>query len=72
MLLSNRLIYGDRLKCGNEEVARRALVLPDGGKHLRTMHLGQSVCGKDCWMYRLLSERCVSGMIPSPWSFILC
>jgi DNA replication ATP-dependent helicase Dna2 len=59
MLLSNRLIYGDRLRCGNEEVARRTLVLPDGGKYLCTLHVDKPVCGKDCWMYQLLSERCV-------------
>jgi DNA replication ATP-dependent helicase Dna2 len=29
MTLSNRLIYGDRLKCGSEEVARRKLILPN-------------------------------------------
>ena len=59
MLLSNRLIYGDRLRCGNEEVARRTLVLPDGGKYLCTLNVDTPVCGKDCWMYQLLSERCV-------------
>ncbi|KAJ2918121.1 hypothetical protein MD484_g2295, partial [Candolleomyces efflorescens] len=28
MLLSNKLIYSDRLKCGSEEVAKRRLILP--------------------------------------------
>ena len=63
MLLSNRLIYGDRLKCGNEEVARRTLVLPDGGKYLRKMHVDKPTCGTDCWMNSLLSERCASLII---------
>jgi DNA replication ATP-dependent helicase Dna2 len=59
MLLSNRLIYGDRLKCGTEEVARRTLVLPDGGKYLRMMHTSKQTCEKHCWMNKLLSERYV-------------
>lgn len=57
MLLSNRLIYGDRLRCGNEEVAKRSLKLPDGGKFLQEMHVGERMCGEDCWINRLLSER---------------
>lgn len=57
MLLSNRLIYGDRLRCGNEEVAKRVLKLPDGGKFLQEMHVRERVCECDCWINRLLSER---------------
>lgn len=57
MLLSNRLIYGDLLKCGNEEVAKRSLVLPDGGKYLSSLHTDKALCGSDCWMERLMSER---------------
>ena len=57
MLLSNRLISGDRLRCGNEEVASQALSLPDGGKFLCGMHTAKQVCGEGCWMDRLLSEK---------------
>ncbi|TEB08749.1 Dna2-domain-containing protein [Coprinellus micaceus] len=52
MTLSNRLIYGDRLKCGSEEVARRKLILPNesenGEERLR---------GADdrCWLSYLTS-----------------
>jgi hypothetical protein len=59
-LLSNRSIYGDRLKCGTEEVAWRTLVLPDSGKYLRKMYIGKPASRKDCWMDKLLSERCVA------------
>ncbi|KAG2004575.1 DNA replication helicase dna2, variant 2 [Coprinopsis cinerea AmutBmut pab1-1] len=38
MLLSNKLIYDDRLKCGSESVAGRRLELPDGGMAVRRMH----------------------------------
>jgi hypothetical protein len=48
MLLSNRLIYGDQPKCGTEEVAWRTLVLPDGDKYLRKMHISKPACRKDC------------------------
>lgn len=57
MLLSNRLIYGDRLKCGNEQVAKRSLKLTDGGKFLQGMHARERLCGEDCWIDKLLSER---------------
>ncbi|KAF8273386.1 AAA domain-containing protein [Lactarius quietus] len=29
MLLSNKLIYGDRLSCGNQKVANQCLIIPD-------------------------------------------
>lgn len=60
MLLSNRLIYGDLLKCGNEEVAKRSLVLPDGGKYLGSLHPDRALCRGDCWIKRLMSERWVN------------
>lgn len=57
MLLSNRLIYGNRLKCGNQKVAKRSLILPDDGKYLHKVHGIEAACGNNCWMARLMSDR---------------
>lgn len=57
MLLSNKLIYGDRLRCGSELVANRSLVLPDR-TFLRGLHGGKLTChSKGCWIETLMSER---------------
>ena len=59
MLLSNRLIYGDRLRCGSDAVARRSLKIPDHS-YLRRMHANSSTCttaDAPCWLSRLLDER---------------
>lgn len=53
MLLSNKLIYEDRLRCGNEAIAKQALQLP----HRATCaDIGKSACGGDCWIQGLLEE----------------
>ncbi|KAF8965377.1 AAA domain-containing protein [Flammula alnicola] len=61
MLLSNRLIYSDRLRCGNEKVAKASLVLGDRG-FLGRLHRGgggdHDGCGEQCWLERLVDERC--------------
>ncbi|KAF8960597.1 AAA domain-containing protein [Flammula alnicola] len=61
MLLSNRLIYSDRLRCGNEAVAKASLVLGDRG-FLGRLHRGgggdHDGCGEQCWLERLVDERC--------------
>ncbi|KAH9949710.1 Dna2-domain-containing protein [Amylocystis lapponica] len=59
MLLSNKLIYSDRLRCGSEEVANRSLVLPEGS-FLRGLHVSAKMrCQQeDCWLAKLLDERC--------------
>ncbi|KAF9261112.1 Dna2-domain-containing protein [Marasmius fiardii PR-910] len=58
MLLSNKLIYGNRLHCGSEEVARQSLVLPNRS-FLQTIHREKSSCpGGDCWIEKLMSESC--------------
>ncbi|KAG1727676.1 Dna2-domain-containing protein [Suillus paluster] len=57
MQLSNKLIYGDRLRCGSEEVAKRTLVLPNEcmvGK----LEPGMCLCEESCWLRYLLSESC--------------
>jgi len=57
MLLSNKLIYSDNLKCGSREVAKRSLKVPDVDKshpeHLMR-HEGP------CWLQRLLDRRYVT------------
>lgn len=53
MLLSNKLIYDDRLRCGNEAIAKQALQLP----HRATCaDVGASTCDADCWIQGLLEE----------------
>lgn len=57
MLLSNKLIYSDRLRCGSEEVAKQSLKLPNHD-FLRKMHGGKLTCHqKGCWIQQLMSER---------------
>lgn len=56
MALSNKLIYGDRLRCGSETVAKRSLVLPDR-TFLRAMHRGNQCHSQGCWIEKLMSER---------------
>ena len=63
MTLSNKLIYGDRLRCGNEEVRRRVLNLPSK-EGLQEMHLNKE-SGRcrgvedECWLMKLTDERFV-------------
>ncbi|KAF5357379.1 hypothetical protein D9758_005868 [Tetrapyrgos nigripes] len=60
MVLSNTLIYGDRLRCGNEAVAKQSLVLKDRGFLDGTL-CRKTVCqhGDDvCWLQRLVAESC--------------
>ncbi|KAG9309429.1 hypothetical protein JVU11DRAFT_10681 [Chiua virens] len=68
MLLSNKLIYGDRLCCGSEAVAKRSLVLPDNrfintpwdewmpvqrGQMLASMAFGRKVSHWRCYTFQL-------------------
>ncbi|KAK0473383.1 DNA replication factor Dna2-domain-containing protein [Armillaria novae-zelandiae] len=58
MMLSNKLIYGDRLRCGSQTVANRSLVLPNRN-FLKTIHGGKLTCHRNgCWIEQLMSERC--------------
>jgi hypothetical protein len=57
MTLSNKLIYGDRLRCGSEKIARQSLVLPDR-TFLHSLHSGISSCHPaGCWMEKLMAEK---------------
>ena len=57
MLLSNKLIYGDRLRCGSEKVAQQSLVLPKTA-FLDRLHADGLSCHPDgCWIERLASDR---------------
>jgi DNA replication ATP-dependent helicase Dna2 len=59
MLLSNRLIYNDRLECGSEEVARRCLKL-SRREFLDRLHVGcdMKLCvRRKCWLERVADER---------------
>ncbi|KAI0079151.1 Dna2-domain-containing protein [Panus rudis PR-1116 ss-1] len=55
MLLSNKLIYGDRLVCGSKEVAQKGLTLPDHS-FLKNLHANSACDGFGCWLQRLLDE----------------
>ncbi|KAG5651085.1 hypothetical protein H0H81_009957 [Sphagnurus paluster] len=58
MLLSNNLIYGNRLRCGSEAVARQSLVLRDRA-FLDNLHTSLTLCHSDgCWLERIMSESC--------------
>ncbi|KAI0763927.1 Dna2-domain-containing protein [Trametes elegans] len=56
MMLSNKLIYSDRLKCGSEGVASRTLSLPNP-QYLRSLH-AKSSCVDTCWLDQLMSPSC--------------
>jgi DNA replication ATP-dependent helicase Dna2 len=58
MLLSNRLIYDDRLRCGNEAVARASLALGDRA-FLGRLHPAAGACvpQEACWLEKLVDER---------------
>ncbi len=60
MLLSNKLIYDNRLSCGSEEVANRSLALRHT-KFLTSLHPAgiPRNCGTNCWFETLVSERYV-------------
>ena len=61
MLLSNKLIYSNRLKCGSEAVAARSLKLPNDS-FLSSLH-ARSTCRKaTCWMSKLMDKR---------WAFVV-
>ncbi|PBK88865.1 Dna2-domain-containing protein [Armillaria gallica] len=58
MMLSNKLIYGDRLRCGSQAVANRSLVLPNRN-FLKAVHGGKLTCHRNgCWIEQLMSESC--------------
>ncbi|KAJ7134639.1 Dna2-domain-containing protein [Mycena epipterygia] len=57
MTLSNKLIYGNRLRCGSEAVAKQTLVLPDR-KFLNGLHAGKPCHSTGCWLDVLMSESC--------------
>ncbi|PBK71331.1 Dna2-domain-containing protein [Armillaria solidipes] len=58
MMLSNKLIYGDRLRCGSQAVANHSLILPNRN-FLKAIHGGKSTCHRNgCWIEQLMSESC--------------
>lgn len=56
MLLSNKLIYDDRLSCGNQKVANQSLILPDN-TFIQRIHTPASSCKDPCWMKELMLPR---------------
>jgi DNA replication ATP-dependent helicase Dna2 len=53
MSLSNRLIYGGRLSCGNEKVANRTLQLPEHDGLASVHEHAYALCGfkkNECWL----------------------
>jgi hypothetical protein len=57
MLLSNRLVYENRLKCGSDKVARQGLVVPDSKP---CSSWCDASCGSDCWLRHILRETYVN------------
>jgi hypothetical protein len=65
MALANKVVYEGRLRCGNEETAKRMLVLPSPSAGLKcdaSSH-GRGREGVKCWMKRVLDPRLVNGSI---------
>ena len=58
MLLSNKLIYHDRLRCGSMSVSKRTLALPHRNA-LNTLHTDKCRL-RGCWLERLLDEKYVA------------
>ena len=56
MLLSNKLIYSDRLKCGSEAVASQSLLLPNES-FVQTLHKRSPCENSGCWMSKLMNDR---------------
>ncbi|KAF8347385.1 DNA replication factor Dna2-domain-containing protein [Amanita rubescens] len=59
MLLSNKLVYGDRLRCGNKKVAKQSLDIADWSFANRLHGAAEQGCiareDGACWIRRLLS-----------------
>jgi DNA replication ATP-dependent helicase Dna2 len=53
MLLSNRLVYENRLKCGSDQVAKQVLAIPH--RQLCSAWC-DTTCKGDCWLQHLLLE----------------
>lgn len=83
MLLSNVLIYRNRLRCGNESVAHQSLVVPNADAALMEAHAGLSMCSgaakeagdgmSGCWLSEILlpSRRVIfldTDLMPAPES----
>jgi len=60
MTLSNRLIYGERLRCGSESVRMRKLSIPkwDAVKSMCERVACGSLQPRGCWLQQLLDEKC--------------
>lgn len=58
MHLSNKLVYGDRLTAGSEEVANQVLKIPYP-EVLETLHKKSGHEG-ECWIKEILSDEYVS------------
>jgi len=62
MTLSNRLIYGGRLRCGSESVRTRKLSIPkwDAVKSMceRVACGSADLQSRACWLQQLLDEKC--------------
>jgi DNA replication ATP-dependent helicase Dna2 len=56
MLLSNKLIYDDRLSCGNQKVANQSLIVPNNA-FIEPIHTLTSPCRDQCWMKELMLPR---------------
>ncbi|TFK37115.1 DNA replication factor Dna2-domain-containing protein [Crucibulum laeve] len=57
MLLSNKLIYSDRLRCGSAKIAHQTLALPNNTFFDR-LHTTKSSCSDGCWIEKLVSPNC--------------
>ena len=57
MLLSNKLIYSNRLRCGLDTIASQTLHLPKKSEFTALMHSKSTCRDYGCWINKLMDER---------------
>ena len=57
MLLSNKLIYSNRLRCGSKTIASQSLRLPKKSEYMALLHSKSTCRDYECWISKLMDER---------------
>ena len=63
MTLSNKLIYSDRLRCGNDQVATQALPIPNKSIGMAWHNTCGNAPSAQCWLDSLVDPRQVGSGI---------
>lgn len=67
MLLSNKLIYSGRLRCGNDAIAKRGLHIPSAD-FMHELHKKSACTGDKCWLKQLMDPKS-ENFIPLSYSY---